>query len=52
MLGVCKEKGLSLKPGDYIALGNRKGYRDVRLEFRVTPEKMPLSVEIACEEKI
>ena len=52
MLGLFKEKQLSLQPGDYIALGSRKGYRDVRLEFRVTPEKMPLSVEIACEEKI
>jgi|TARA_B110000503_G_scaffold52257_1_gene84077 tetratricopeptide (TPR) repeat protein len=52
MLGLFSEKQLSLKPGDYIALGSREGYRDVRIEFRVTPEKMPLSIEIVCEEPV
>lgn len=52
MLGTFKEKKLLLKPGNYIATGSRKGYRDVRIEFQVTSEEGPFSIEIACREPI
>jgi tetratricopeptide (TPR) repeat protein len=52
MLGTFKEKKLLLKPGNYIATGSREGYRDVRIEFKVTPKEGPFSIEIACREPI
>jgi len=52
ILGFFNEKKISLKPGKYIVIGNRDGYRDVRIEFKVTPEEMPLSLEVICREPI
>ena len=51
-LEVFNVKQFSLRPGNYIAIGIRDGYRDVREEFRVTPE-IPISVvTVICEEKV
>jgi hypothetical protein len=51
-LEVFNVKQFSLRPGNYIAIGIRDGYRDVRKEFRVTPE-IPISVvTVICEEKV
>jgi len=33
-LGNFTETELTLRPGIYVAVGSRPGYRDVRLEFR------------------
>lgn len=50
-LGTLSEKELSLRPGKYTAVGTRRGYRDVRVEFQVAPdERAP--VYIACNETI
>ena len=51
-LGVFSQKRLSLKPGNYVAVGNRTGYRDVRVEFQVTPEGLSIPVEVICREPI
>jgi len=51
-LGSFGTRELALRPGTYVAVGSRPGYRDVRLEFRVAPEIDPQPVIIRCEEAI
>lgn len=43
---------LQLKPGHYVAVGSRAGFRDVRQEFDVAPGAQNLSVEVRCEEAL
>jgi hypothetical protein len=51
-LGVFATKALELRPGTYVAVGSRQGYRDVRRNFRVAPEGGNAPVVIRCEEPI
>jgi tetratricopeptide (TPR) repeat protein len=51
-LGEFRRKELRLKPGRYIAVGSRAGYRDVRREFVVTPGDAPVVVEVRCTEAV
>lgn len=51
-LGSFTSKELSLRPGTYVAVGVRPGYRDVRQEFRVAPEVDMQPVVVRCEEAI
>ena len=51
-LGTFESTQLSLRPGTYVAVGSRPGYRDVRLEFRVAPEIDMQPVVVRCEERI
>ena len=51
-LGTFESQQLSLRPGLYVAVGNRPGYRDVRVEFRVAPEIEMKPVVVKCEEQI
>jgi hypothetical protein len=51
-LGLFNEKQLSLTPGNYVAVGNRSGYRDVRVEFQVTPQGVSTPVKVICREPI
>jgi tetratricopeptide (TPR) repeat protein len=51
-LGIFSEKQLSLKPGNYVVAGSRSGYRDVRVEFQVTPWGMSAPIEVICREPI
>ena len=51
-LGSFETRELSLRPGTYVAVGSRPGYRDVRLEFRVAPEVDLQPIVIRCEEQI
>lgn len=51
-LGTFARQELDLRPGEYVALGSRQGFRDVRLEFRVAPEIDMEPVVIMCEEQI
>jgi len=50
--GSFSTRELELRPGVYVAVGNRAGYRDVRLEFRVAPEIEMKPIVIQCEEQI
>ena len=51
-LGAFTSRSLELRPGTYVAVGARPGYRDVRLEFRVAPEIDMQPVVVRCEEPI
>jgi serine/threonine protein kinase/tetratricopeptide (TPR) repeat protein len=51
-LGNFMRKEVDLRPGTYVVVGSRPGYRDVRLEFRVAPENAMEPVVVQCEEKI
>ena len=51
-LGKFHSKQVALKPGSYIAVGTRDGYRDVRREFQVIPGQPPMSVVVECTEKV
>jgi len=49
--GTFSMHELELRPGTYVAVGSRPGYRDVRLEFRVAPEIEMKPIIIRCEEQ-
>ena len=51
-LGTFASTELSLRPGTYVAVGSRPGFRDVRLEFRVAPEIDMQPIVVRCEEPI
>jgi tetratricopeptide (TPR) repeat protein len=51
-LGNFMRKEVTLRPGTYVAVGSRPGYRDVRQEFRVAPENDMQPVIVQCEEPI
>jgi len=51
-LGKFEQTTLSLKPGRYVAVGKRIGYREVRTEFVVGFGQTPNSVSVKCEERI
>jgi hypothetical protein len=52
ILGNFINHKLDLRPGTYVAIGARPGFRDVRLEFRVGPEVEMQPVVVRCEEPI
>ncbi len=52
ILGRFTNTELALRPGTYVAVGVRPGFRDVRLEFRVAPEIEMQPVVVRCEEPI
>jgi len=52
VLGNFATTALELRPGTYVAVGSRPGFRDVRQEFRVAPEIDMQPVVIRCEEPI
>ena len=51
-LGAFQEISVQLVPGRYIAVGSRKGYRDVRVELTVEGVKPVAPIPIICTEKI
>lgn len=51
-LGRFGERELTLRPGRYIVVGSRDGYRDERLELVVKPGPDPIHVTILCKEKV
>ena len=51
-LGNFMRTEVNLRPGTYVAVGVRPGFRDVRLEFRVAPEVEMEAVIVRCEEPI
>jgi tetratricopeptide (TPR) repeat protein len=50
--GTLSERRLTLKPGRYVAVGSRAGYRDVRVEFRVLSHDAETVVVVRCTERI
>ena len=51
-LGSFVTRKLELKPGDYVIVASREGYRDVRKEFTVAPRSQSMQLTIQCEEQI
>ncbi len=51
-LGTFVQRTLSLRPGTYVAVGSRDGYRDVRQDFRVAPSGQTPPVVLRCEDPI
>lgn len=51
-LGRFATHELELKPGRYVAIGTRPGYRDVRREFEVSAGSTRPIVEVRCEETL
>ena len=51
-LGSFSLRRVELRPGTYVAVGSRPGYRDVRVEFRVAPEEDMRPVVVQSEEPI
>ena len=51
-LGVFATRSLQLKPGHYVVVGTRAGFRDVRVELDLTPASAPLSVRVNCMDPI
>ncbi|MED5461984.1 MAG: hypothetical protein VYC03_05140, partial [Pseudomonadota bacterium] len=50
--GAFANRQLELLPGNYVAVGIRPGYRDVRVEFRVAPEVDMVPIVVQCKEQI
>ncbi len=51
-LGSFMRREINLRPGTYVVIGTRPGFRDVRMEFRVAPEIDMEPVVVQCEEPI
>lgn len=51
-VGMFTRKELQLKPGRYVAVGSRPGYRDVRREFTLTPGGAAVVVDVRCTEAV
>ncbi len=51
-LGVFKEKTLQLRPGSYVVVGTRKGYRDTRVILEVAAGRPAEPVRVRCEETL
>jgi hypothetical protein len=49
-LGRFREKALSLRPGSYVVVGTRPGYRDSRQTLVVPPGRSPLPLTVRCDE--
>lgn len=53
ILGKFEETSLTLLPGEYVAVGTREGYRDVRVQFTIEPDHPPTQpVLVSAVEKI
>jgi len=51
-LGAFLSRTLSLKPGSYVAVGSRDGFRDVRANFSVVADGVMSPIVLRCEEPI
>lgn len=50
--GAFTRREVALKPGRYVAIGTRPGFRDVRREFTVTPGDSMLVIQVRCTERV
>ncbi len=47
-----REKTIELRPGEYVILGHRPRYRDVRLNLEIRAGEAPEVVEVVCNQPI
>jgi serine/threonine protein kinase len=51
-LGRFTARDLNLRPGTYMVVGTRNGYKDVRQQIVVKPEQKGMRITVVCKEKI
>ena len=51
-LGLFEKRTIELVPGKYVVLGQRIGFRDVRLDFAIEPNEVDKNISIMCVESI
>jgi eukaryotic-like serine/threonine-protein kinase len=51
-LGSFARQEVELKPGRYVVIGTRAGFRDVRREILVAPGEAPQAVQVRCVDPI
>ncbi|MFT4562721.1 MAG: hypothetical protein ACI9BW_002468 [Gammaproteobacteria bacterium] len=51
-LGHFAQQSVSVIPGRYVVVGKRIGFRDVRVEFEVSPEQKARTILVRCEQKL
>jgi hypothetical protein len=51
-LGSFEETSLDLRPGSYVVVGTRRGYRDVRRTLVVAPGRSPEPLRVSCDEAL
>jgi serine/threonine-protein kinase len=51
-LGTLTRRSVDLRPGEYTATGSRRGYRDVRRKFTVSPGRPAAPIVVRCEEAL
>jgi tetratricopeptide (TPR) repeat protein len=51
-IGRFREKTLALRPGSYVVVGRRQGYRDTRNTLVVTPGRTAAPLDVRCSETL
>lgn len=51
-LGTFREKKVALRPGSYVVVGKRQGYRDSRQTLVVSPTRVPPPLDVRCQEAL
>lgn len=51
-LGLFTSRTVDLRPGSYVAVGTREGYRDTRRPFRVAADGTAAPIVVRCEDPI
>jgi hypothetical protein len=51
-LGAFRKKEIPLRPGSYVVVGKRRGYRDTRKTLVVAPGARPAPLDVRCEEAL
>ena len=51
-LGVFTNRTIELRPGSYVIVGTRDGYRDVRRNVRISADGSQPPIDVRCEEPI
>jgi len=51
-LGTFHMRELELPPGQYVLIGRREGFRDVRFELRIAPGQQRATISVQCTERI
>jgi hypothetical protein len=51
-LGTFSTRELELPPGQYVLIGRREGFRDVRRELSIAPGQQRVTISVQCTERI
>ncbi len=51
-LGTFSHREIELRPGKYVVVGTRYGFREVRQEITVSPGQNPQTIRVSCSDPI